>query len=68
MLIGSLTDVEEFGQMEQSRRDSALQAMLDEFRVNPVIDREVRNNKVIMGELAKAVNRTFNPGAELAAK
>ncbi|HSR68614.1 MAG TPA: hypothetical protein VLU25_11805 [Acidobacteriota bacterium] len=64
MLIGSLTDIEEFSRLEQSRRDNALQAMLDEFRVNPVIDKEVRGNKVIMQELAKAVNRTIDPAAD----
>ena len=51
--------------LEQGRRDDALQAMLDEFRVNPVIDKEIRGNQVIMTELAKAVSRTIHPRREL---
>ena len=54
--------------MDQSRRDVALQAMLDEFRVNPIIDKEVRANKIIMRELSKAVNRTIDPGFYLMEK
>lgn len=65
MLIGSLKDVEEFSAMDEDRRDRALTAVLDEFRVNPVIDKEIKKNKVIMRELATAVNASFNPEKRL---
>ncbi|MGR9556461.1 hypothetical protein ACU8MG_25305 (plasmid) [Rhizobium leguminosarum] len=65
MLIGGLTDVTQFRELDPSSREAALMAALDEFRTNPVIDKEVQNNTVIMGELAKAVNRSLNPTREV---
>lgn len=61
MLIGTMSDVEEFGKLENDMRSNSLEAMLDEFRVNPVIDEQIRKNKVIMRELEKAVHRTMDP-------
>lgn len=67
MLIGSLSDVDSFNKLDQASRDAALQAALDAFRTNPVIDQEIQKNPVIMRELATSVNATFNPTKALAA-
>ena len=65
MIIGGLTDIEEFAKVDEPTRNAALDAALDQFRVNPVIDKEVRSNPVIMRELAKTVSYAISPASEV---
>jgi len=59
VIVGSILDIEEVGRLDTGRLDEVTQAVLDEFRTNPVIDEQIRQNSVIMRELKTAVNQTL---------
>lgn len=58
MIVGSLLGHERASQLTSNQLDKITEIALNEFVTNPVIDEQVRQNSVIMQELANAVSKT----------
>lgn len=68
MILGSIAGLPEVSNLEPTRLELVSEAAIDEFRTNPVIDEEVRKNRVIMRELRNAVAKHLPAAARARAQ
>ena len=59
MILGHLLPLETISRLDTNRVDELTKIAMNELNENPIIDEQIRQNPVIMKELASIVSRSL---------